>query len=203
LVAEQFEPDFFIDANRKVSSHSRNMHNPALRVGIYDGDKTLNRQWLFAREDLKAMMHGGTGPYQMELVAVERQPAAQASSSGGWRVRLDAETTPYLTRLSLTRNPTIPVIYVGCGLIMAGLLLVFVVRRREIYFHVDRPNQRLHVAGVYAQPQDRLDRATRSVIASLTEREGRDDHPRPDKDMNPPSAESSPPRHGDQERRKI
>ena len=87
--------------------------------------------------------------------------------SGGWIVRLDGTEPLYATILSLTRNPMIPIIYVGCSLMMAGLLLAFVTRRREIFFWLDEKERMLRIVGVYSQPSDGLDRATKAVLSHL------------------------------------
>lgn len=95
------------------------------------------------------------------------KPPPAAAGAGEWRVRLAERVQPYATYLTLTRNPMIPVIYGGCAVMLLGLLAVFFVRPRQVWFRVDPASRRLQVAAIYRHPQAELDGATRAVLERL------------------------------------
>jgi len=70
LRADQFEPDFVMGQNRTITSRSDKLNNPALHIELLDGGQVVASQWLFGREDMKAMMHGGNDLFQFELLRV-------------------------------------------------------------------------------------------------------------------------------------
>ena len=75
--ADQFEPDFYIGADRKAASRSQDLNNPALHVTLLQGGNEIDSQWLFARDDMKAMMHGGKSNYELELTGVDGPPESR------------------------------------------------------------------------------------------------------------------------------
>ncbi len=74
LRAERFEPDFIMGSDKKITSRSQDMDNPALLVSLFDGQNKIGSTWLFHRDDMKQMMHGATGPYEMELDGIAGDP---------------------------------------------------------------------------------------------------------------------------------
>jgi hypothetical protein len=73
----------------------------------------------------------------------------------------------YRTILTLTRNPALPIIYAGCGIVMAGLLLVFLMGRKEIRFRADEQKKLLHVVGIYRHPTEGFDGMTAGILEKL------------------------------------
>ncbi len=205
LRAERFEPDFTIDsASRTATSRSTELNNPALLVHLSSGGQELAHQWLFYREDLKAMMHAADGPYAMELVEIageagervftvaltERSggtpvgalslglgreacldtPAAEpVEAAGPWQVALVEQMPLYMTVLTVTRNPAIPVVYLGCALMMLGLVLAFAIQRREVWFVIDEAAGRLRLAAAYRHAREDFDGRLAGALARLAE----------------------------------
>ncbi|GAB4325516.1 MAG: hypothetical protein Kow0059_21570 [Candidatus Sumerlaeia bacterium] len=171
--ALQFEPDFVIGPDRVATSRSEDLNNPALRVEITAPDGAVRTQWLFGREDLKAA-HPGGGSVSWELSRVTPAPAqppagAESAPDGQtWSVQIGRRVPAYATVLTLTRNPVIPYIYGGCGVMVLGLLMSFFIRRREVWFWVDEGNARLRVVAQYRHSATQLDAATQAVMASLS-----------------------------------
>ena len=78
------------------------------------------------------------------------------------------QTVPaYRTVLTLTRNPALSVVYIGCGLIMAGLLLAFGVEYKVIRFAADSQAGLLHVAAFYRPPREGFDKSTARALRQL------------------------------------
>jgi cytochrome c biogenesis protein len=95
-----------------------------------------------------------------------QQPATP--SAGGWNVRVKERVPAYATYLTLTRNPMVPVIYFGCAVMLAGLMIAFFIRSRQVWFRIDPAKRRLYVAALYRhQAATSLDRATRAALDEL------------------------------------
>ena len=206
--AERFEPDFVIGPNRQVGSRSAELRNPALEVSLIEGETAAIRRWLFGKPEMRAMSHGGGGPFDLELaevrgegesrrfvlralapdtgVEVDRAELALGESATlgeqaaaetpvedatDWRLEIVGRAPAYTTDLSVTRNPLIPFIYLGCGLMLLGLVLAFFVKQRDAWFHVDAARGRLWVVAAYRHPHGELDRVVRSVVEGLREPE--------------------------------
>jgi cytochrome c biogenesis protein ResB len=102
-----------------------------------------------------------------EIAAALPPDAGNPADSGGWVVRPVRRVSNYVTVLSLTRNPAVPAAYLGCAILMFGMMVAFFVKRRELFFMVDAATGRLRVAIQYRNPQPRLDAATRQALKLL------------------------------------
>ncbi|MCX7045315.1 MAG: cytochrome c biogenesis protein ResB [Candidatus Sumerlaeota bacterium] len=245
LCIERFEPDFVRSEGRQIKSRSRELNNPAVLIVLHQPARPPQRQWLFAREELKQAMRRPLGDYECDLTAIsghdpdwlfhitawrtnadagdeppvlpplaprlrsanaastapielalalgdeapltDSQASAKAaplddsgasSSAGGtgesgedhanqWRVRRVKNVVAYVTTLTLTRNRALWLIYAGCGAMMAGLLIAFLPRRKEIWFQVNAAEKKLRVAGKYRYPSQTLDAATLQALEKL------------------------------------
>lgn len=119
--------------------------------------------------------HNGVLLGRVELALGEEKPVGDqaapddpaADTTAGWNVVVGERVPAYATVMTLTRNPTIPVIYAGCGLMMLGLVLGFFVPRRTVWFAIDRAQHQLRVVGLYRHATSELDRATASLLAKV------------------------------------
>ena len=132
--------------------------------------------WTFHLDVKETESGAPLGHYDMTLgreVAVGAAPTAPMGPTSppggaGWSVKLQETRPLYATIISLTRNPMIPLIYFGCGIMVAGLLLAFFIMRREVWIWVDGAHRRLHYGALYRHPRAELDGATRAALAELT-----------------------------------
>lgn len=174
LIADQFQPDFVIGPERTITSRSNQLNNPALHVAIRQGEKEIASQWLFGRDDMKGMMHAAAGKYKLELVEVEEakanptDAAAEPTAAPEWNVTILEKVPLYITLLSTSRNPLIPVIYGACGLMMLGLMIGFFTPRKEVWFRVNAKKNLLQVAAAYRYSREELDGSLRAVVKELT-----------------------------------
>lgn len=97
----------------------------------------------------------------------QSQPVDEAAAAGPWRVRVIGRAPAYYTILTLTRNASIPFIYLGCAVMMLGLLMAFLISRREVWFALDPSSGSLRVAAIYRQPQEEFDASVRRAIKRL------------------------------------
>lgn len=70
LLANRFEPDFVLGADRQITSRSEELNNPALHATLFANGAPVYSQWLFGRAEMKAMSHAPEGRYGMELLEV-------------------------------------------------------------------------------------------------------------------------------------
>jgi cytochrome c biogenesis protein ResB len=97
----RFEPDFVMDANNQIGSRSQNLNNPALRIELLNANgASMAGQWLFGREDMKAMMHATAGTYEFELKKVEGEAQNRTFVIGV----VDSSTNVALNDLRLKLN---------------------------------------------------------------------------------------------------
>lgn len=90
--------------------------------------------------------------------------APSAAMAHGWRVKLEKRVPAYATVLTLTRNPAIPVVYLGCALMLLGIIVAFFIRCREVWFRVDEAGKRLLVVARSRHQPSGLDNATRRML---------------------------------------
>ncbi len=140
----RYVPDFAVDMQtREVASRSSRPNNPAILVAV-NGPTYQNHRWLFAR--FPDFDHGGASPLQMVYVA---KPTGGAIKSFKSTLRFDQRDTtievnrPFsyqgytfyqsgydpndlsYTSLQVVKDPGVPVVYAGFGLMIAGLFIVF------------------------------------------------------------------------------
>jgi cytochrome c biogenesis protein ResB len=98
----------------------------------------------------------------------EEAPAAPAAEDQSpWDVELLEKTPGYVTVLSLSRNPMIPIIYTGCGFMMLGLLVAFFVLKKEVWFRLDPRSNFLQVAATYRYSRMEMDPHTQAALDLL------------------------------------
>ncbi len=140
----RYVPDFTVDMQtREVASRSSRPNNPAILVAV-NGPTYQNHRWLFAR--FPDFDHGGASPLQMVYAA---KPTGGAIKSFKSTLRFDQRDTtievnrPFSYRgytfyqsgydpndlsyssLQVVKDPGVPVVYAGFGLMIAGLFIVF------------------------------------------------------------------------------
>lgn len=104
------------------------------------------------------------------LIAVDDTSVDAAPSTGceaEWRLAAMKRVPAYATTLTLTRNPAIPLIYLGCALMMLGLALSFFIPRRDVWFWVDAERGHLRIAAAYRYGRTEFDSRTRSAIEDI------------------------------------
>jgi cytochrome c biogenesis protein len=110
-----FAADFQM-TSQGIVSRSRDLHNPAFLVVLYEGDHEVGHQWLFARFP---DMHAGQLPVKLGLVDFEPL---------------------YYTGLQASINPGSPFIWAGFLIMTVGLMLVFYLNHQRVWVCVVRQN---------------------------------------------------------------
>jgi cytochrome c biogenesis protein len=110
----RFEPDFVMDADRRVSSRSSEIRNPAAQIRVYRDGEPHYRQWVFAEFPHVHVPQDVTHLFELRRFASRE-----------------------FTGLQVAYDRGVPVVWVGCGLLVTGLVLSFTVRHRRVWIRVE------------------------------------------------------------------
>jgi len=101
-------PDFVMDNSGRVGSRSKEPRNPAVLFELYEGGELMDTLWRFLRFP---DFHGsGESDYSLKLVSMG-----------------------YYTELQISRDPGLPVVWIGCLLMVAGLFLSFYLSYKRVW----------------------------------------------------------------------
>ena len=115
FVVTRFVSDFVMDEDRRVTSRSAALRNPAVQLALLRGNEPVLEQWLFARH-----------------------AAFHASQPDPWRFVFMGVSGNDYTGLQLTRAPGLWLVWLGCGLFVVGLLIVFFTSHRRLWVVIER-----------------------------------------------------------------
>ena len=175
VMATEYLPEFTMiedNGQRQVVSRSNQPNNPALQVVVLENGQPLESQWLFWKPELRGFSHTPSQQFWFTFTAfstMDEQAAEPLSEfvSERYTVRDGGPTQPYYTVLSVSRNPVIPLIYLGCLLMCLGLFLAFYLPARSVLlWHRPEKKEALGVA-VYRQEQPNLTRDIERLFADL------------------------------------
>lgn len=108
----RFIPDFVLDERNQPASRSPRPNNPAAQIEGRRGAETLFSGWVFAKFPDFSRLHGAEEPdLSFELRDVQ---------------------APEYSVIQAARDPGALWIWIGCGLLMAGLFLAFYWPTREV-----------------------------------------------------------------------
>ena len=143
----RYVPDFVIDTNtKKVGTRSRRPNNPALQVEIREEGGKSSTKWIFAKypdmhaakSDLKLVYHWTprqVKQYKSKLKVIEGGEEKLAKEImvnvplryKGWtfyQSSYDMEEHKW-SGLQVTKDPGVPVVYIGFLLLTIGLIMTF------------------------------------------------------------------------------
>jgi cytochrome c biogenesis protein len=113
----RFEPDFVRDNGGLISSRSEELNNPAAQVTLSRAGENLVSGWVFARFPEFSMTHGSKAS-DTKVIFRDIQPGI----------------SPDFSIIEAAQDKGVPLIWVGCGLLMAGLCIAFYWPTREVRF---------------------------------------------------------------------
>lgn len=112
ITALRFVPDFMIDQGRVVSK-SKNLVNPAVEVLVSKNDATKYSTWIF-----------------------QNFPNFHASKAGDFDFKfLNYEGKQY-TGLQVAKDPGVWVVWIGCILLVLGILVAFFISHRRVWLRI-------------------------------------------------------------------
>ena len=128
LSLQRFEPDFIRDENGLISSRSEELNNPAAQVTLSRAGENLVSGWVFARFPEFSMTH-------------ESQASGPTIVFRDIRPRI----SPDFSIIEAAQDKGVALIWIGCGLLMAGLCLAFYWPTREVRFLLEEEKNNIDV----------------------------------------------------------
>ncbi|MHB8055112.1 MAG: cytochrome c biogenesis protein ResB [Candidatus Aminicenantales bacterium] len=110
--ARRFLPDFVLGENNLPETRSNQPNNPAALVEGWSGGRKVVEGWVFAAYPDISRLRG--------------------EAAADWTIELRNAEAPQFSVIQAARDPGVPLIWLGCLLVMAGLFLAFYLPTREI-----------------------------------------------------------------------
>jgi cytochrome c biogenesis protein len=148
FAVRRFIPDFVIDENNAPGARSDQLNNPAALVEGWSGGRKVVEGWVFAAYPDFTRLRG--------------------EAAADWTIELRNADAPQFSVIQAARDPGVPLIWLGCFLVMAGLFLAFYRPTREIRMVLEGAGKTEIVAGgIAAKSRDRFEAEFARVIAGL------------------------------------
>jgi cytochrome c biogenesis protein len=109
LRALQFIPDFAMHGS-EIHSHSNEPNNPALQVEVTKSGGAQWKTWVF-----------------------QKMPDFHASEAMPYRIRFESARMSHFTGLQIAKQPGQNIIWAGCFLMVAGLLVSFYFSHQRVW----------------------------------------------------------------------
>jgi cytochrome c biogenesis protein len=109
LRALQFIPDFAMHGS-EIHSHSNEPNNPALQLEVTDGSGAQWKSWVF-----------------------QKMPDFHASEAMPYHIRFESVRMSHFTGLQIAKQPGQNIIWAGCSLMVAGLILSFYFSHQRVW----------------------------------------------------------------------
>ncbi|MFH1449145.1 MAG: cytochrome c biogenesis protein ResB [bacterium] len=106
----QFLPDFIMERT-KIYSISKELNNPAAKLNVYKEGKFIFTQWVFYN-------FPDFHPLKVDTEL---------------KFKLVGFDAPQYTGLKIVKDPGVPIVWTGCGLLIIGLILSFFVFHRRLW----------------------------------------------------------------------
>ena len=136
---------------------------PAALISIQPGQGKETRFWIFKDyETVKQRL-----PPEML-----RSPKFNPAAFEPYRFYLDGVETGYATGLQVSRDPGVPIVWIGCFLMIGGFFVTFFMSHRRIWVRVssDGSGSRISVAGTTSKNPVGLERELGQLTADLKAR---------------------------------
>lgn len=124
ILVRRFLPDFVIGENGVPETRSDQPNNPAALIDVRQGGNKVFGGWIFAAYPEFGRSHGAAGAGRTG----EGRGAAGATGENTapkLRIELRDFNMPQYSVIQAARDPGVPFIWLGCLLVMAGLVLAF------------------------------------------------------------------------------
>jgi len=105
LLVRRFLPDFVLGENNAPETRSDQLNNPAALVEGWSGGRKVVEGWVFAAYPDFTRLRG--------------------EAAADWTIELRDVGAPQFSVIQAARDPGVPLIWLGCILVMAGLFLAF------------------------------------------------------------------------------
>ena len=147
--AVRFYPDFVLDEKNQPATRSPEPNNPAAFIEGKQSEETVFSGWVFAKFPDFTRMHSAK---ETELA-----------------IELKDVTAPQYSVVQVAKDPGVGLIWVGCGLLMAGLFLAFYWPTREIRLILETSAGKTEIAagGISAKSREAFAAEFNGIMNSL------------------------------------
>jgi cytochrome c biogenesis protein len=144
----QFLPDFVLDENKRPTTRSLEPNNPAALVDAWRGEENIFSGWIFANFPDFAQAH------------------SQKDTDVQFELR-DFKAGQYSV-LQAARDPGVNLIWVGCAVLMAGILLAFYWPTREIRLILEKSDRGTEIVagGISAKSREAFQSEFQKIMSS-------------------------------------
>ncbi len=145
----RFFPDFVLDESNQPATRSLELNNPAAFIEGRSGDEVVFSGWVFAKfPDFTKLHSAEETDLTFELKDVK---------------------APQYSVIQMARDPGVTLIWVGCGLLMAGLFLAFYWPAREIRLILEDSAGKTEVAagGISAKNREAFETEFTGILNNL------------------------------------
>ena len=149
IVLLQFIPDFVINDKNEVASRSLQPNNPAAFIEGWEENRKIFSGWIFARfPDFSRIRSDKDTKFSFELKDF---------------------TADQLSVIQASRDPGVNFIWLGCGLVMAGLFLAFYWPTREVRIILEERQRQTEflAGGTAAKSRDALESEFKEIMTSI------------------------------------
>jgi cytochrome c biogenesis protein len=149
ILVSRFIPDFVLGENNAPETRSLEPNNPAALVEGWRGGEKVFDGWVFAAYPDFTQMHGG--------------------AASDLKVELRNFDAAQYSVLEAAKDPGVPLIWIGCLLVMAGLFLAFYRPTWEIKVTIENVSGKteLTAGGVATKSRDRFESEFTGLTARL------------------------------------
>jgi cytochrome c biogenesis protein len=149
LTVSRFLPDFVLDERNQPSTRSLDLSNPAALIRAERAGAELFSGWIFAKFPDFAQMH-------------------QAAESE-FKAELRDVKAPQYSVIQTAKDPGVPLIWLGCVLLMLGLFLAFYWPTREIRFVLEESQGKteLTAGGITAKSREAFQAEFESITSAV------------------------------------
>jgi cytochrome c biogenesis protein len=149
IVLSQFIPDFVISEKNEIASRSLQPNNPAAFIEGWEENREIFSGWIFARfPDFSQLRSEKEMNFSFELknFTADQFPVIQAAS-----------------------DPGVNLIWLGCGLVMAGLVLAFYWPSREVRVILEEKQGKTEflAGGTAAKSREALESEFEEIMGSI------------------------------------
>jgi cytochrome c biogenesis protein len=145
----QFIPDFVLDEKNQPTTRSLEPNNPAAFVEGWQGEEKIFSGWVFAKfPDFSRVHSAKETDFSLELKDVN---------------------APNYSVVQMAKDPGVSLIWIGCGLLMAGLFLAFYWPTRELKIILEESQGKTEViaAGIAIKNREAFQTEFENIINSL------------------------------------
>lgn len=144
-----FIPDFIIGENNEITTRSLEPNNPAAFIEGWKGEEKIFSGWIFARYPDFAKIH--------------------ASKETDFTLVLSDYKAAQYSGIQVAKDPGASIVWVGCGLLMFGLMLAFYWPAREVKIILEESEGKTEITagGIASKGKDAFQSEFEKIMASI------------------------------------